>query len=143
MDSRQIEVVDSFDSFIDAFAEPAAENGAEAEAGANPAGPEARQLALSERAAERLKTHASGQWLRLRILAGGCSGFQALFSLEKEKKTTDLAFAGGLVLTDPASLAVLGEGLIDFEQSLSGQSFVLKPSQAHHACSCGVSFQKT
>ena len=137
-----MEIVDSFDSFVDAFAEPASE--AEAGAGANPAGPpEEGQLALSERAAERLQTHAAGQRLRLRILAGGCSGFQALFSLEKEQKATDLAFAGGLVLTDPASLAVLGEGLIDFEQNLSGQSFVLKPKQAHQACSCGVSFQKT
>ncbi len=135
-------IVDSVDSFIDAFAEPAAE----AEAGSNPAAgspPEAGRLALSERAAERLKTHAVGQRLRLRILAGGCSGFQALFSLEKEPKATDLAFAGGLLLTDPASLAVLGEGLIDFEQNLSGQSFVLKPRQAHQACSCGVSFHKT
>ena len=137
-----MEIVDSFDSFIDAFAEPAAEAEAETEGGAHRAGSGEGQLALSERAAERLKTHASGQRLRLRILAGGCSGFQALFSLEKEQKATDLPFAGGLVLTDPASLAVLGEGLIDFEQNLSGQSFVLKPSQAHHACSCGVSFQK-
>jgi iron-sulfur cluster assembly accessory protein len=117
-----------------------------------------QQFAVSQRAAARIAEiiaaeSRSGQTqpnlaehaalaLRVAVLAGGCSGFQYRFELDKEQQADDLVIehAGARVLVDPVSLDLLAGGELDFTDELMGSHFAVRNPNARSACGCGTSF---
>ena len=84
---------------------------------------------------------ASG--LRVGVKAGGCSGFEYVFSWEPAPKDTDLIFEGeegARVWTDPRSHRMLDGTTLDYDTSLLSRGFVFQNPQAKSTCGCGTSF---
>ncbi len=80
--------------------------------------------------------------LRLRIVAGGCSGMQYRIDLAEELRPTDrIAEKDGVrIAVDPKSLAYLKESTLDWEEDFFGGEFKIKNPNAKASCSCGLSF---
>lgn len=103
-------------------------------------------VTVSENAARRIAEIVAdeprGTMLRVSVKAGGCSGFQYLFDLVKEREADDLAIekAGVTVLVDPISAQFLRGSEIDFADDLIGSAFKIKNPNATASCGCGTSF---
>jgi iron-sulfur cluster assembly accessory protein len=99
-----------------------------------PAARKAISLATREGHAEAI--------LRLRVTAGGCSGFSYKLSFEDDTKPDDHVIdAYGLrVLVDPKSAPIVQGSTLDFKDALLGGGFRVENPQAVHECACGESF---
>ena len=80
--------------------------------------------------------------LRLRIVAGGCSGMQYRIDLAEELRATDRVVEkdGVRIAVDPKSVAYLKESTLDWEEDFFGGEFKIKNPNAKTSCSCGLSF---
>ncbi|KAF3701266.1 Iron-sulfur cluster assembly 2 -like protein [Channa argus] len=102
------------------------------------------EIYLTESCVKRLaEIMEKGEYLRIHVEGGGCSGFQYKFSLDRNKNEDDRVFEkGGVgVIMDQDSLEFVKGATVDFSQELIRSTFqVLKNPQADHSCSCGSSF---
>ncbi len=103
------------------------------------------QFRLTDRAAERIAEIAlanGGGALRVAVLAGGCSGFQYKFELDRNTAEDDVVIAQGeaRVYIDPASLDLLEGSELDYTDTLIGAHFAVRNPQAKSSCGCGTSF---
>jgi iron-sulfur cluster assembly accessory protein len=80
--------------------------------------------------------------LRVRVVAGGCSGFSYKLSFEPDPSPGDHVIeAFGLrVLVDPRSVPILAGSTLDFSDAMLGGGFKVDNPQAVHECACGQSF---
>ena len=81
--------------------------------------------------------------MRIGVKAGGCSGFEYVFSWEGERRPTDTVFdgpEGSRVFVDPRSLALLDGTVLDYDTSLLSKGFIFNNPHAKSTCGCGVSF---
>lgn len=80
--------------------------------------------------------------LRIRIIAGGCSGMQYRMDLAEATRPNDVVVAAedAAVYVDPKSLAYLKGAELDWEEDLLGGQFKIKNPNAKTSCSCGLSF---
>ncbi len=104
-------------------------------------------VAVTPRAAEKAiqlaaKDGFDQAFLRLRVLAGGCSGFSYKLSFEGGPAADDeLIQAHGLtVLIDPKSRPIVAGSTIEFIDAMLGGGFKVNNPQAVHECACGESF---
>ncbi|XP_061599567.1 iron-sulfur cluster assembly 2 homolog, mitochondrial [Cololabis saira] len=84
-----------------------------------------------------------GEYLRIHVEGGGCSGFQYKFSVDRNRNEDDRVFEQGDVgvILDQDSLEFVKGSTVDFSQELIRSTFlILKNPQADHGCSCGSSF---
>ncbi len=83
-----------------------------------------------------------GAALRLRIVAGGCSGMQYRIDLAEKMRADDRVFQQdrAKVLVDPKSFAYLRNSTLDWYEDLLGGQFKITNPNAKTSCSCGVSF---
>ncbi|MBN3299268.1 ISCA2 protein, partial [Amia calva] len=84
-----------------------------------------------------------GEYLRVQVEGGGCSGFQYKFIVESIKNEDDRVFeqSGVQVLVDQDSLEFIKGAMLDYSEELIRSSFqVVHNPQAEHGCSCGTSF---
>ncbi|XP_029973223.1 iron-sulfur cluster assembly 2 homolog, mitochondrial [Salarias fasciatus] len=99
---------------------------------------------LTESCVKRLgEIMEKGEYLRIHVEGGGCSGFQYKFSVDSTRNEDDRVFEqGGVgVIVDQDSLEFVKGATVDFSQELIRSAFqVLKNPQADHGCSCGSSF---
>lgn len=101
---------------------------------------------LTERAAARIAEIVAGQGgdaaLRVEVLAGGCSGFQYRFDLDRAQAPDDLVITQGAakVFIDPASLDLLAGSELDYTDALMGSHFAVRNPNASSSCGCGTSF---
>jgi len=100
---------------------------------------------LTERAAQRIAEIFSQQGagaLRVAVLAGGCSGFQYKFDLDRDPAPEDTVLEqnGAKVFIDPASLDLLAGAELDYTDALMGSHFAVKNPNATASCGCGTSF---
>jgi iron-sulfur cluster assembly protein len=81
-------------------------------------------------------------YLRLRVTAGGCSGFSYNLSFEREPGADDHVIrAYGLgVLIDARSMPIVAGSTIEFIDAMLGGGFKVQNPQAVHECACGDSF---
>lgn len=95
-----------------------------------------------KRVSNILTKEPEGTALRVSVSGGGCSGFQYVFDLTRDREDDDLVIEkeGAVVLIDPVSLPYMDGSVIDFVDDLIGQSFQVKNPNATAACGCGVSF---
>lgn len=104
-------------------------------------------ITVTEAAARRVRTLAEREGraepcLRLRVTAGGCSGFSYNLSLEDRPAEDDLAVEGhGVrVLIDPRSAPIVQGSTLDFSDALLGGGLKVRNPNAANECACGESF---
>jgi iron-sulfur cluster assembly accessory protein len=105
-------------------------------------------IGVTERAAEKAiqlsaRDGYERPFLRLRVLAGGCSGFSYKLSFEAGPAAGDdhVIEAHGLtVLIDPRSVPIVAGSTIEFVDAMLGGGFKVRNPQAVHECACGDSF---
>ncbi|CAL5011977.1 unnamed protein product [Urochloa decumbens] len=86
---------------------------------------------------------AEGKMLRLRVEAGGCSGFQYSFSLDDKKNSDDRVFEtdGVKLVVDDISYDFVKGATVDYEEELIRSAFVVSTNpSAVGGCSCKSSF---
>ena len=104
-------------------------------------------LSVTEKAATKARSLAAREGhpeacLRVRVLAGGCSGFSYRLSFEDHPAPDDHVIEGpGLrVLVDPRSAPIVAGSTLEFNDALLGGGFKVNNPQAVHECACGESF---
>ncbi|XP_029349224.1 iron-sulfur cluster assembly 2 homolog, mitochondrial [Echeneis naucrates] len=106
--------------------------------------PSEDKVHLTESCVKRLgEIMEKGEYLRIHVEGGGCSGFQYKFSVDSNRNEDDRVFEkGGVgIIVDQDSLEFVKGSTVDFSQELIRSTFqVLKNPQADHGCSCGSSF---
>ncbi len=104
-------------------------------------------ITLTERAAEKVKEIRAEEniedsyALRLKVMGGGCSGFQ--YDLYFDQVTeTDMTFEShGLTLVvDQMSLMYLVGTEVDYVEGLQGAGFKFNNPNVKSTCGCGSSF---
>jgi iron-sulfur cluster assembly protein len=93
------------------------------------------QLATKEGHAEPI--------LRLRVVAGGCSGFSYELGFAEDAAADDhvIAAADGVrVVVDPRSAPIIEGSTLDFDAAMIGGGLKVKNPRAVHECACGDSF---
>lgn len=109
--------------------------------------PTETQVVVTEHAVRRIhylreKESRPEAALRLRIIAGGCSGMQYRMDLAETPRPTDVIIeaADVRVFVDPKSMAHLKGSTLDYEEDLLGGQFKIVNPNAKTSCSCGLSF---
>ena len=105
-------------------------------------------ITVSEAAAAKARQLAErdgrpGAALRIRVTAGGCSGFSYVLGFEDAPAADDQVIvgpAGFRVLVDPASAPIVSGSTLEFNDSLLGGGLTMVNPQAKHECACGESF---
>jgi iron-sulfur cluster assembly protein len=92
--------------------------------------------------AEREGLDPAGAYLRVAVVAGGCSGLTHDLGWDTTRRPDDEVIeAEGLRLVlDPASAAYLDGATLDFSEGLDGRGFHFDNPQAARTCACGESF---
>ncbi len=104
-------------------------------------------ITITEKAAGRIQVLADREGrpeavLRLRVTAGGCSGFAYKLSLEDAADDDDRVVEGhGIrVLIDPRSVPIVTGSTLDFNDALLGGGLRVRNPNATNECACGDSF---
>ena len=82
-------------------------------------------------------------YLRLRVVGGGCSGFQHKLDLDEnmnEKLDEVFDIDGVPVVVDKRSLMYLSDANVDFHDDLNKRGFSISNPTAKTTCGCGSSF---
>jgi len=82
-------------------------------------------------------------YLRVRVVGGGCSGFQNKLDLDpqvNEKLDEVFEFHGVPVVVDKRSLMYLDGATVDFHDDLNRRGFSVSNPQAKGTCGCGSSY---
>lgn len=82
-------------------------------------------------------------YLRLRVVGGGCSGFQHKLDLDptvNEKLDETFEIHNVPVVIDKRSLLYLGGVTVDFVDDLNKRGFSITNPTAKSTCGCGSSF---
>ncbi|MFQ5882534.1 MAG: iron-sulfur cluster insertion protein ErpA [Candidatus Methylomirabilales bacterium] len=104
-------------------------------------------VTVTEAAAAKLKDLIAHegiqeQALRVRVMGGGCSGYQYQLAFDTPQEGDRVIEQGGVkVVIDPKSLLFLTGSEIDFVDGLTGAGFTIKNPNAKGSCGCGQSFQ--
>ena len=80
--------------------------------------------------------------LRVRVVPGGCSGFQYSLNIEEEPKTGDFVMdkSGIRLFVDMFSAQYLNGITIDHTTNMMGSGFTFDNPNATGGCGCGTSF---
>jgi iron-sulfur cluster assembly protein len=110
-------------------------------------------ISVTEKAASEVKRIISEQqgvgampekiYLRMRVVGGGCSGFQHKLDLDpqiNEKLDEVFDFHGVPVVVDKRSLMYLDNVTVDFHDDLNKRGFSINNPGAKSTCGCGSSF---
>jgi iron-sulfur cluster assembly accessory protein len=110
-------------------------------------------ITVTEKAASEVKRIISEQqgvgampekiYLRMRVVGGGCSGFQHKLDLDpqvNEKLDEVFEFHGIPVVVDKRSLMYLDNVEVDFHDDLNKRGFSINNPGAKSTCGCGSSF---
>ncbi len=82
-------------------------------------------------------------YLRIRVLGGGCSGFQHKLDLTPDivEKIDNLYEVNGVaVVIDKRSALYLDGVIVDFHNDINNRGFSVKNPNAKTTCGCGSSF---
>ncbi len=80
--------------------------------------------------------------LRVRVVAGGCSGFSYDLAFDDQSQGTDQVFDinGVRVMIDERSYQHLDGTELDFVDTMLGRGFTFSNPNAKSSCGCGSSF---
>ena len=106
-------------------------------------------LGVTQPAAEEIKKFMSGEeglpetaGLRVRVVPGGCSGFQYSLNIEEESRQGDFILdeKGVRLFVDMFSAQYLNGVQIDYVTNMMGSGFTFTNPNATGSCGCGSSF---
>src|SRR5438105_11558249 len=106
-------------------------------------------LSVTEPAANEIKKFMSSEeglpesaGLRVRVVPGGCSGFQYSLNIEEESRANDhvIESNGVRMFVDMFSAQYLNGVEIDYVTNVMGSGFTFKNPNATGGCGCGSSF---
>ena len=106
-------------------------------------------LGVSEPAANEIKKFMTSEeglpetaGLRVRVVPGGCSGFQYSLNIEEESRQGDFILddKGVRLFVDMFSAQYLNGVEIDYVTNVMGSGFTFKNPNATGSCGCGSSF---
>jgi iron-sulfur cluster assembly protein len=111
-------------------------------------------VTLTEKAASEVKRIIADQvpgngaapekvYLRMRVVGGGCSGFQHKLDLDpqiNEKLDEVFEIHGVPVVIDKRSLMYLADVTVDYHDELNRRGFSISNPNAKSTCGCGSSF---
>ena len=106
-------------------------------------------ITVTEKAASEVKRIIEEQqfkdrvYLRMRVVGGGCSGFQYKLDLDlnvNPKLDEVYEFHGIPVVVDKRSLMYLDNVTVDFHDDLNRRGFSISNPSAKSTCGCGSSF---
>ena len=109
----------------------------------------AMSLIVTEPAAAEIKKFMSGEeglpetaGLRVRVVPGGCSGFQYSLNIEEESRQGDFILNehGVRLFVDMFSAQYLNGVQIDYVTGVMGSGFTFTNPNATGSCGCGTSF---
>ncbi len=107
------------------------------------------ELTVSPNAAVEIKKFMVGEddlpetaGLRVRVVPGGCSGFQYSLNIEEESKQGDHIFEqeGVRLFVDMFSGQYLDGITVDYVSNMMGSGFTFENPNATGGCGCGSSF---
>ncbi len=107
------------------------------------------QLNVTESAAAEIQKFMAGEedlpqsaGLRVRVVPGGCSGFQYSLNIEEQSREGDFVFAekGVRMFVDMFSAQYLNGVEIDYVTGVMGSGFTFTNPNATGRCGCGSSF---
>ena len=105
-------------------------------------------IEITESAAKKIQKLVAdagqpGAGLRVKVVGGGCSGYQYGMAIAQEREEDDVVFehAGVTVLVDPESLPLMQGAEIDYVDDLMKSGFTIFNPNAVKGCACGSSFQ--
>jgi iron-sulfur cluster assembly protein len=84
----------------------------------------------------------SDYFIRVSVLAGGCSGFSYKLDFDNQLQPNDQVFEdkGVRLVTDPKSFLYVYNTTLDFSDGLNGRGFHFINPNAKRTCACGDSF---
>ena len=106
-------------------------------------------LSVTEPAAGEIKKFMAGEeglpetaGLRVRVVPGGCSGFQYSLNIEEDSRPNDhvIESNGVRMFVDMFSAQYLNGVEIDYVTNVMGSGFTFKHPHATGGCGCGSSF---
>ena len=105
-------------------------------------------ISVTDRAAAKIRQLAEREGrpepvLRVRVVAGGCSGFSYELGFEDGPVADDhvvTAAEGVRVLVDPRSAPIVEGSTLEFDGALLGGGLKMLNPRATHECACGDSF---
>ncbi len=105
-------------------------------------------IQLTEKAIEMAKTALAetngeeGNYLRISVNGGGCSGFKYGMSFSESTDELDHVtdYNGLKVVVDGFTATQIPGTVIDYEETLSGAGFKFNNPTAKRTCGCGSSF---
>lgn len=102
---------------------------------------------ITDKAAQKVleiaaEEELAGQGLRLRVIGGGCAGFNYDLYFEDSPTSMDEEFEdkGVKMFVDPLSFQYLDGTEIDFVEGLHGSGFKFTNPNVTSTCGCGQSF---
>jgi iron-sulfur cluster assembly accessory protein len=107
------------------------------------------ELNVSENAAVEIKKFMSGEddlpetaGLRVRVVPGGCSGFQYSLNIEEASRQGDFILEqhGIRLFVDMFSAQYLNGVTVDYTSNMMGSGFTFENPNATGGCGCGTSF---
>lgn len=105
-------------------------------------------ISITPLAAEKVKEISTaegldGQGLRLRVVGGGCAGFQYDLYFEDAPTAMDETFEsqGVKLYVDPLSFQYLDGTEIDYVEGVHGSGFKFGNPNVSGSCGCGSSFK--
>lgn len=107
------------------------------------------ELTVTDSAAVEIKKFMEGEddlpetaGLRVRVVPGGCSGFQYSLNIEEESKQGDFIVEqhGIRLFVDMFSAQYLNGITIDHTTNVMGSGFTFENPNATGGCGCGTSF---
>lgn len=105
----------------------------------------AGEITITDRAAEKIRallTRAKeGHGLRVKVVEGGCSGFEYKMDMDSPE-AEDQVFEknGARILLDPQSFLHLNGTELDYKDELMQSGFVFNNPNVKGTCGCGISF---
>jgi len=107
----------------------------------------ATPITVTEKAARRIRSLAEKEGrsqpiLRVRVVAGGCSGFSYELGFADAAEDGDAVIErhGVRVLVDPRSAPIVEGSTLEFNDALLGGGLKMLNPHAQHECACGDSF---
>lgn len=104
-------------------------------------------ITVTEKAAAKARALAEREGrpdacLRVRVVAGGCSGFSYELGFDDAPADDDnvIEVDGFRVLVDPRSAPIVQGSTLDFVDAMLGGGLKMINPQAKHECACGESF---
>jgi iron-sulfur cluster assembly accessory protein len=107
------------------------------------------EINLSAAAAVEIKKFLAGEddlpetaGLRVRVVPGGCSGFQYSLNIEEEPRQGDFLVDqhGVKLFVDMFSAQYLNGVTVDYTSNMMGSGFTFENPNATGGCGCGTSF---